>query len=83
MERDNYSTYIYAKNGYRRVVMQGDRLIGYLYLGSVPPDSLAFKRIIDERRDHALSETSDCRLRSGRSRYVREVIRDRGLFSRS
>ena len=35
-------------NGYRRVVLLGDRLIGYLSLGQSQPDSLAVKRIIDE-----------------------------------
>jgi NADPH-dependent 2,4-dienoyl-CoA reductase/sulfur reductase-like enzyme len=34
--------------GYRRLAIVGDRLIGYLSLGSTPPDSLAIKRIIDE-----------------------------------
>jgi hypothetical protein len=28
--------------------MQGNRLIGYLYLGYHLPDSLAFKRMIDD-----------------------------------
>ncbi len=34
--------------GYRRLAIVDDRLIGYLSLGSTPPDSLAIKRIIDE-----------------------------------
>jgi NADPH-dependent 2,4-dienoyl-CoA reductase/sulfur reductase-like enzyme len=36
-------------NGYRRITIEGDRLVGYLSLGNVQPDSLAIKRIIDER----------------------------------
>ena len=40
-------------NGYRRLVLLGDRLIGYLSLGQTQPDSLAIKRIIDE--GHAVS----------------------------
>jgi hypothetical protein len=37
-----------GKGEYRRVTLDGDRLVGYLALGSTPPDSLAIKRIIDE-----------------------------------
>jgi NADPH-dependent 2,4-dienoyl-CoA reductase/sulfur reductase-like enzyme len=37
-----------SQGGYRRMTIAGDRLIGYLALGSEPPDSLAIKRIIDE-----------------------------------
>ena len=37
-----------SNNGYRRIVMLGDRLLGYLSLGQTQPDSLAIKRIIDE-----------------------------------
>jgi len=47
-ERHDCATYIYAKQGYRRIVMKGKRLIGYLYLGNTPTDSQAIKRIIDE-----------------------------------
>ncbi len=36
-------------NGYRRITIEGDRLVGYLSLGNAQPDSLAIKRIIDER----------------------------------
>lgn len=35
-------------NSYRRIVLLGDRLLGYLSLGQTQPDSLAIKRIIDE-----------------------------------
>lgn len=37
-----------GKGEYRRVTLDGDRLVGYLSLGATPPDSLAIKRIIDE-----------------------------------
>ncbi|HLJ34288.1 MAG TPA: FAD/NAD(P)-binding oxidoreductase [Ktedonobacteraceae bacterium] len=37
-----------GKKRYRRMSIIGDRLVGYLSLGSVQPDSLAIKRIIDE-----------------------------------
>ena len=37
-----------SNNGYRRIVLLGDRLLGYLSLGQTQPDSLAVKRIIDE-----------------------------------
>lgn len=36
------------KRSYRRMTIIGDRLVGYLSLGSTQPDSLAIKRIIDE-----------------------------------
>jgi NADPH-dependent 2,4-dienoyl-CoA reductase/sulfur reductase-like enzyme len=38
-----------SASGYRRITLEGDRLVGYLSLGSAQPDSLAIKRIIDER----------------------------------
>lgn len=37
-----------SKGSYRLMAMAGDRLVGYLSLGSKQPDSLAIKRIIDE-----------------------------------
>ncbi|MBE3560999.1 MAG: NAD(P)/FAD-dependent oxidoreductase [Ktedonobacteraceae bacterium] len=37
-----------SQGGYRRLTLLDDRLIGYLSLGTVQPDSLAIKRIIDE-----------------------------------
>lgn len=37
-----------SQGGYRRMVLSGDRLVGYLSLGNAQPDSLAIKRIIDE-----------------------------------
>ena len=37
-----------SANGYRRMTIADDRLLGYLSLGSAQPDSLAIKRIIDE-----------------------------------
>ncbi len=37
-----------GKKRYRRLSINGDRLVGYLSLGTVQPDSLAIKRIIDE-----------------------------------
>ncbi len=37
-----------SQSGYRRMTIAGDRLIGYLSLGSEAPDSLAIKHIIDE-----------------------------------
>ncbi len=37
-----------SQGGYRRMTITGNRLVGYLSLGSEPPDSLAIKRIIDE-----------------------------------
>lgn len=37
-----------SQGGYRRMTIAGNRLIGYLSLGSEPPDSLAIKRIVDE-----------------------------------
>ena len=37
-----------SQSGYRRMTIAGDRLLGYLSLGSEPHDSLAIKRIIDE-----------------------------------
>ena len=36
------------KASYRRMSISGDRLVGYLALGTAPQDSLAIKRIIDE-----------------------------------
>ncbi len=38
-----------SANGYRRITIEGDRLVGYLSLGIAQPDSLAIKRIIDAR----------------------------------
>ncbi len=65
-EGDDRSTYICTHNGYRRIVMQGHRLIGYLYLGNRAIDTLSFKRIIDERIpiqnvDALLTSTFDAR----------------------
>ncbi len=37
-----------SRGSYRRICVLDDRLVGYLSLGSVQPDSLAIKRIIDE-----------------------------------
>ena len=37
-----------SRGSYRRMRLLDDRLVGYLSLGSVQPDSLAIKRIIDE-----------------------------------
>ncbi len=37
-----------SQGSYRRVTIMGDRLVGYLSLGTTPPDSLAIKRIVDE-----------------------------------
>jgi NADPH-dependent 2,4-dienoyl-CoA reductase/sulfur reductase-like enzyme len=37
-----------GKRKYRRISMVDDRMVGYLSLGTVQPDSLAMKRIIDE-----------------------------------
>jgi NADPH-dependent 2,4-dienoyl-CoA reductase/sulfur reductase-like enzyme len=37
-----------SQGGYRRMTIIGNRLLGYLSLGSEPPDSLAIKKIIDE-----------------------------------
>lgn len=37
-----------SQGGYRRITMLEDRLVGYLSLGHVQPDSLAIKRLIDE-----------------------------------
>ncbi|WP_376796528.1 FAD-dependent oxidoreductase [Thermogemmatispora sp.] len=37
-----------SRGGYRRLLLQGERLIGYLSLGPMQPDSLSIKRIIDE-----------------------------------
>ncbi len=37
-----------SMNGYRRMAVVDDRLVGYLSLGARQPDSLAIKRIIDE-----------------------------------
>ncbi len=34
--------------GYRRVALMGNRLVGYLSMGSAKPDSLAIKQIIDD-----------------------------------
>lgn len=36
------------KGSYCRLSLVDDRLVGYLFLGSTPPDSLAIKRLIDE-----------------------------------
>lgn len=36
------------KNSYCRLLLVDDRLVGYLSLGAMQPDSLAIKRIIDE-----------------------------------
>ncbi|HEX4715339.1 MAG TPA: FAD-dependent oxidoreductase, partial [Ktedonobacteraceae bacterium] len=36
------------KGSYRRLSIVDNRLVGYLALGSTPPDSMAIKRIIDE-----------------------------------
>ena len=43
----------------------------------------AVEDVVEQRVDHALSERSGCWLWSERCRYVREVIRDRGLVSSS
>lgn len=37
-----------SRGSYRRICVIDDRLVGYLSLGPVQPDSLAIKRIIDE-----------------------------------
>lgn len=37
-----------SQGGYRRLALEGERLIGYLSLGQSQPDSLAIKRIIEE-----------------------------------
>jgi NAD(P)H-nitrite reductase large subunit len=37
-----------GKNSYRRIAVAHDRLVGYLAIGSVQPDALAIKRLIDE-----------------------------------
>ncbi len=37
-----------GRRKYRRISMIDDRMVGYLSLGTVQPDSLAMKRIIDE-----------------------------------
>ncbi len=37
-----------GKKRYRRMTIVGDKLVGYLSLGTVQPDSLAIKRLIDE-----------------------------------
>jgi NAD(P)H-nitrite reductase large subunit len=37
-----------GRGSYRRLMLQGERLIGYLSLGPMQPDSLAIKRIIDD-----------------------------------
>ncbi|HEV2583974.1 MAG TPA: FAD-dependent oxidoreductase [Ktedonobacteraceae bacterium] len=37
-----------SRGSYRRMCVLDDRLVGYLSLGAVQPDSLAIKRIIDE-----------------------------------
>ncbi|GHO44202.1 NAD(P)/FAD-dependent oxidoreductase [Ktedonospora formicarum] len=37
-----------SQGGYRRLALEGDRLVGYLSLGQTQPDSLAIKRIIEE-----------------------------------
>jgi NADPH-dependent 2,4-dienoyl-CoA reductase/sulfur reductase-like enzyme len=36
------------KGSYHRLLLVDDRLVGYLAIGSRPPDSLAIKRLIDE-----------------------------------
>lgn len=47
--QDNITTLTDSSRGsYRRICVLDDRLVGYLSLGSVQPDSLAIKRIIDE-----------------------------------
>lgn len=38
-----------SKRRYSRMSVAGDRLVGYLSLGQTQPDSLAIKRLIDER----------------------------------
>ena len=37
-----------SQGGYRRLAIVDDRLVGYLSVGTTPPDSLAIKQIIDE-----------------------------------
>jgi NADPH-dependent 2,4-dienoyl-CoA reductase/sulfur reductase-like enzyme len=37
-----------TSNGYRRLAIANDRLIGYLSMSNTPPDSLAIKQLIDE-----------------------------------
>jgi hypothetical protein len=37
-----------GKNGYRRLAIVDDRLVGYLSLGDAQPDSLAIKWLIDK-----------------------------------
>lgn len=48
LKGDDITTLTDTSNGYRRMTIKDNRLIGYLALGSTPPDSLAIKRIIDE-----------------------------------
>jgi NADPH-dependent 2,4-dienoyl-CoA reductase/sulfur reductase-like enzyme len=37
-----------SQGGYRRLAIADDRLVGYLSVGTTPPDSLAIKQIIDQ-----------------------------------
>lgn len=54
-------------NSYRRIAMRGGRLVGYLSLGRSQPDSLAIKRLIEEKipirgiEDHLLRADFDAR----------------------
>ncbi len=48
LKGDQITTLTDNSNGYRRMTIKDNRLVGYLSLGPTQPDSLAIKRIIDE-----------------------------------
>jgi hypothetical protein len=53
-EREHPDYEVHASGGtgwHRRMVLAGDRLVGYLAVGGQPPTGLAIKRLIDERID--------------------------------
>lgn len=71
-----------SKRRYSRMSVAGDRLVGYLSLGQTQPDSLAIKRLIDERvpvhkmKDALLKGSFDARkyLSEHQSRAMQQLI---------
>lgn len=71
-----------SKRRYSRMSVAGDRLVGYLSLGQTQPDSLAIKRLIDERasirsiKDALLKGSFDARkyLSEHQSRTMQQLI---------
>src|SRR5260370_40918272 len=50
-----------SQGGYRRLAVVDDRLVGYLFVGTTQPDSLAIKHIIDE--GHSIRDVTNALLK--------------------